>query len=163
MTKTLYLMRHAEAGPKEGRKDDRSRELTPAGIRAARQAGDWLHQQKITLDLLVSSDALRAEQTIRLVAEGLALDSPRILLDDTLYEASLRQLLDYINQLDDSYNHVLIVGHNPAITYFAEYLTKAEIRDMSPGSIIVIRFELASWKEVSQNTGAIVRRFPEGE
>ena len=90
-----------------------------------------------------------------MVAEGMKLDHPRIVLEDVLFDASVRQLLDYVNNIEDAYQSVLIVGHNPAISYLAEYLTKADIGDMAPGAVVIIRFELSSWKLVSENTGVM--------
>ena len=156
MTRTLYLMRHAEAAAKESRQDDKARELTQSGVKDALHTGAWLRDQNTQWDLLVSSSAMRAEQTAHMVAEGMKLDHPRILLEDVLYEASVRQLLDYVNNIEDAYHSVLIVGHNPAISYLAEYLTKADIGDMAPGAVAIIRFELSSWKMVSESSGVLV-------
>ena len=155
LAKKLYLMRHAEAGAKESRQDDRARELNAAGIKESRHMGAWFEEERTHFDLIVSSSALRAEQTAHLVAEGMNLEHPRILLDDSLYESSVRQLLGYINSIEDAYDNVLIVGHNPSISYIAEYLTKAEIGDMVPAGVTIIKFDLGSWKMVSENTGTL--------
>ena len=155
MPKTLYLMRHAEAAAKEARQEDKSRELTQSGVKDALHTGAWLREQNTNWDLIVSSSAIRAEQTALMVAEGMKLDHPRIVLEDVLFDASVRQLLDYVNNIEDAYQSVLIVGHNPAISYLAEYLTKADIGDMAPGAVVIIRFELSSWKLVSENTGVM--------
>ena len=155
MSRTLYLMRHAEAAAKEARQEDKSRELTQSGVKDALHTGAWLREQNTNWDLIVSSSAIRAEQTALMVAEGMKLDHPRILLEDVLFDASVRQLLDYVNNIEDAYQSVLIVGHNPAISYLAEYLTKADIGDMAPGAVVIIRFELSSWKLVSENTGVM--------
>lgn len=170
MSKHLYLLRHAEAGPTESRQD-KNRELTPGGIRDALQLGTWFREQNLAFDLVISSSAMRAEQTAEIVAEGMKIENPRILAEDSLYEASVRQLLDYINNIEDGYDHVLCVGHNPSISYLAECLTKADIGDMEPASVAIIEFPLTSWKLVSQNTGqllhhitpAIVNRAMSGE
>ena len=155
MSRTLYLMRHAEAAAKEARQEDKSRELTQSGVKDAVNTGAWLREQNTNWDLIVSSSAIRAEQTALMVAEGMKLDHPRIVLEDVLFDASVRQLLDYVNNIEDAYQSVLIVGHNPAISYLAEYLTKADIGDMAPGAVVIIRFELSSWKLVSENTGVM--------
>lgn len=157
MPKTLYLLRHAEAAAKESRQDDKSRDLTQTGVKDSLHTGAWFQQNNTHWDLIVSSSALRAEQTANLLAEGMKLEHPRILLEDVLYEASVRQFLEYVNNIEEAYHHVLIVGHNPAISYLAEYLTKADIGDMSPCSAVIIKFDFNSWKQVSENTGAMER------
>ena len=163
MTKTLYLIRHGEAAPKEARQDDKSRELTQGGVKESLHIGAWLRGQNTQWDLLVSSSAQRAQQTAHMISEGMKLDHPRILLEDVLYECSVRQFLQYVNNIEDAYNSVMIVGHNPAISYLAEYLTKADIGDMSPGSVAMIKFNFTSWKHVSENTGILEKYVtPEG-
>lgn len=157
MTKILYLMRHAEASAKEARQEDKLRELTPTGVKESLHVGAWLRDQNTHWDLLVSSSALRAEQTAHLVAEGMKLEQPRILLEDSLYEGSVRQFLDYVNNIEDGYKEVLIVGHNPTISYLAEYLTKADIGDMPAAAVTVIKFDFTTWKQVSENTGVLER------
>lgn len=150
-------MRHAKASHQESKEDDKSRELRPEGVRQSRHIGAWFDAQKIRFDLMISSSATRAEETARLVAEGMDIEPPRLLIEDALYEVSVRNFLDYINNIEDGYERVLIVGHNPTISYLAEYLTKADIGDMSTGSVSIISFNLASWKLVSENTGVLER------
>ena len=155
MPKTLYLLRHSEAVAKGSRQDDKLRELSQSGMKESLHMGSWLMEQNIHFDLMVSSSAVRAEQTAELLAEGMKLDQPKILLEDVLYEASVRQFLEYINNIEDAYHHVLITGHNPTISYLGEYLTKADIGEMATGSIAMIKFDFSSWKLVSENTGVL--------
>ncbi len=162
MAKHLYLVRHAEAVPKEARQEDKTRELAQAGVKESLHLGAWLREKKTSFDLLVTSSAVRAEQTAALIAEGMKLENPRLKIEDVLYEASVRQLLDYINNIEDSYNQVLCVAHNPSASYLAEYLTKADVRDMAAGSLAIIDFDLNSWKLVSENSG-VLRRYVTAE
>lgn len=157
MRKLLYLLRHAEAAQKESRQDDKSRELTQSGVKDSLHMGAWFREQNLQFDLIVSSSAFRAEQSAEMITEGMRLDNPKILLEDVLYEASVRHFLDYVINIEDGYKDVLIVAHNPAISYLAEYLTKADIGDMAAGSVVMIRFDFSSWKQVSENTGELVR------
>ena len=157
MSKHLYLVRHAEAAPKEERQDDKARELTQSGVKDSLHLGAWLRENNILPDHFVASSAVRAEQTASLIAEGMKLEHPAIISEDALYEASVRQLLDYINNLEDGYSNVICVAHNPGISYLAEYLTKADVHDMEAGSLAVISFDVSSWKMVGENTGVLQR------
>lgn len=157
MPKTLYLMRHAEAASAESRQHDKTRELTQTGVKQSLHIGAWLSENNASFDLIVSSSATRAEQTASLLSEGMKLESTRTVSEDVLYDASVRQLLDYVNNLEDSYNSVLCVTHNPAVSYLAEYLTKAEISSMVACSIAVIRFDITTWKHATENSGVLER------
>ena len=153
--KTLYLMRHAKAAARESRQDDKTRELTQAGVKDSVVVGTALRERNVAFDLIIASSAARTEETACLVAEAMNYDLNRILLADELYDASVRQFLEYVNNMEDAYNHVLIVGHNPTISYLAEYLTKADIGDMSTAGVAIINFDLGSLKLVSENTGVL--------
>ncbi|MFT4734622.1 MAG: phosphohistidine phosphatase, partial [Arcticibacterium sp.] len=50
-------------------------------------------------------------------------------------------------------------GHNPDITFFAEYLTKDDVGgNMRKASLIELAFLSMKWSEISRNSGEFVRR-----
>ncbi len=154
--KNLYIMRHAQAVSREGRGEDRLRELSQRGVRDALFIGNWLRERAIPLDLIVHSSASRTTQTAELVAEALKKgDSMPLLAEDVLYEASVRLLLQYIREIEDGYRDVLVVAHNPAVSYLAEYLTKADTGGFPAGALAIIRFDHNSWKNVDEGTGTL--------
>lgn len=156
MAKQLFLIRHADASQKEARQEDKTRELSQAGVKDAMHMGAWLREQQFSFDFFATSSALRAEQTASMIAEMMKTGA-RIRSEDALYEASPQLFLNYINNLEDAFQHVALVGHNPVISHLAEHLTKAEIGDMVPGSVAIIKFDIGSWKEVSENTGTLFK------
>lgn len=156
MTKHLYLVRHAEAASREARQEDKTRNLTQNGIKDSLLLGTWLRERNLSFDRIVSSSASRAEQTAHVLTEGLKLNNPTIIVEDVLYEASPGQLLHYINDFEAGFAEVMVVGHNPSISYLAEYLTKADIGNMAPGSAACIQFECDGWKSIAENTGELV-------
>jgi phosphohistidine phosphatase len=156
MPKHLYLLRHAQSADKQMGETDKERELTPQGSRESLLIGSYLMKEKITLDAIYTSAANRATRSANLIADAIKIDTEKILLNDELFQASPRTFLDVINHFDNSLNHVMCVGHNPTITYVAEYITKAEIGDLAPGGLAIIRFNFNSWNEVSGGNGELV-------
>jgi phosphohistidine phosphatase len=157
MERFLYLMRHAQSADKQPGQSDKDRELTVQGIRDSIKIGSWLHTQKINPDLIVSSTAMRAKATSGLLLDTLKLMPEKIQLNEELYEASVRTFLREITQLEDTLNHVLCVGHNPTISYLAEYLTKAEIGDLPPGGLVIIQFEILLWQKIGEASGKFIK------
>jgi phosphohistidine phosphatase len=157
MIRHLYLLRHAQSADKQIGQADVLRELTPAGVKEALLIASFILQQKIPLDIIISSIAERAKSTANLISDAIKFDPEHILFREELYEASTRTFFEFIGQLDEGLQHVLCVAHNPAISYLAEYLTKAEIGDMVPGGMAIIKFNDASWRNLSQGTGELVR------
>src|SRR5688572_18557067 len=157
MTRHLYLLRHAQSAERQHSQSDFARELTPDGMGQAMRVARFLKEQKTFPEIIHASRAVRAKSTANLIAEALRFDETKIFYHDELYEASARTFFQFINQIDDNFHHVLCVGHNPAISYLAEYLTKAEIGDMVPAGMAIIEFPIGSWQEASKGNGELIR------
>lgn len=150
-------MRHAQSADKQPGQSDKERELTVQGIRDSIKIGSWLRAQKINPDVIVSSTAIRAKATSGLLLDTLKLMPEIIALNDELYDASVRTFLKEITQLEDTLNHVICVGHNPTISYLAEYLTKAEIGDLPAGGLVIIQFDILLWQKIGEASGKFIK------
>ncbi len=115
--------------------------------------GRHLKDLKILPEIIISSPAARARQSAELIAEQLDYDVGKIHLNDEIYDASVRTLLQVVNQLKDDWAQVMMVGHNPTVTYLAEYITGAEIGNIETCGIVLIQFEVKNWIDVDANTG----------
>lgn len=157
MPKFLYLMRHAHSAEKQPGQTDKDRELTPVGVKEALRMGAFLASEKITPDIIYTSEAARAVTTSHLLCDALKLDYEKIIQDEELYRASVRTFFELIENIDMQFNRVMCVAHNPVISYLAEYLTKAEIGDMTTAGIAAIRFDIPSWKDISEGNGELIQ------
>jgi phosphohistidine phosphatase len=157
MTKHLFLYRHAEAAQSHSSDGDRDRELTSKGISQSHQMGTYLLNNNFTVSTVFCSPALRTHQTAAITAEAMKINAGEIVMEEELYNATTRTFFEFINRLDSALDAVMCVGHNPTITYLAEYFTKESIGDMSPAGIAIIKFDITSWAEVSQGNGHLVK------
>lgn len=107
--RTLVLMRHARSGHPGGVRDH-DRPLNDDGRSAAALAGDWLSSHLNSVDELLSSTAVRAQQTA--VATGL---KAPIRTDAGIYDADPDDILEAIRRTDESVGTLLVVGHSPGI------------------------------------------------
>jgi phosphohistidine phosphatase len=155
MPRYLYLVRHAQSAEKQVNQNDIGRELTSAGVKQSLLIGGYLLQQQIIPDVIMSSTAERARMTSSLIADALRTDPDKVVLQEDLYEASTRTFFQFITQLEDHQQHIMCVAHNPVISYLAEYLSGAEVGDMVPAGMAIIKFNIQSWKEVSQGNGEL--------
>ncbi len=151
MKKILILVRHAYARENDKGQKDFDRSLTEQGFGDASVVGRFLYNKNVSADRIISSPAIRAMETAELIAEQMKYDTNRIQFEPEIYNGSVRSLLSLINSLNNTWKKVVIVGHNPAVTYLAEYLTKFNIGNMEPcgyASIIVP----GDWESVSEGT-----------
>lgn len=153
MQRTLYLIRHAKAEDRSFFVQDHDRNLVPEGIMAAARMGAYLRHNDVKADHMISSTANRAKDTAKIFAEQLHFDTDQILLDEHLFDGGPRAYLAAVNALPDTCTSVFLVGHNPDISYFAEYLTHQDIGSMSKGAVTAITFDNISWAEVSARIG----------
>ena len=155
MVKNLFLVRHAKSDWSIPGQKDFDRELNARGSNDAPRMGRKLYELDVRPDLIISSPAARAKYTAEFIAEQLRYDTEKIILNDEVYEASVRSLLAVINDIPDDYHRVIIVGHNPTFTYIAENLTKKNIDNIPTCGVVNIEFQIDSWKEVSGDMGTL--------
>lgn len=155
MTKELWLIRHAEAEESGFNVRDYDRQLTQRGIQTATLLGKHLHALYPECQRIISSSAQRAQATAVILAGQYNYDTAGVVLEKEIYEASLRTFLHLINQLPESLEKVMIVGHNPTVTYLAEYLTQDNVGAFSPGTAALLTQDTDTWQAFSQGTASI--------
>ena len=159
MRKELFLIRHAEAEQQEIGSKDFDRILTPEGEIVASKCGNFLSNLVASPDALICSSSMRTRQTAGRIVEQIQFDSSAIEMSDEIYEASTRILMRVVNELSEEKNKVILVGHNPAISYLAEYITGAEIGGVPPAGIVHMSVDI-SWAEISDKSVDLVQFYP---
>lgn len=151
--RTLYLLRHAKSSWKDETLRDFDRPLKGRGRKAAEHMGQVLAEEKLKSPLVISSPAVRARETTELVLESAGLKvEPRF--EERIYEADVRTLLAIVRSIPDSSGTAILVGHNPAFENLNEYLT-GDGRHMPTCALAKIEFDVASWSEVSEESGRL--------
>jgi len=119
--KELLLLRH---GKSDWNKDttDFNRPLNKRGKRNAQRIGEWLDEQELKPNLIISSPAIRAMTTAEIVCEAMGLDVHIIQPEKRIYEASLSDLTQVLLQTPGSIQRLLLVGHNPGFESLLNYL-----------------------------------------
>ena len=104
----LIIWRHAEAHEAEPGEEDMLRALTPRGRKQADRMSVWLDAQLPQGTRILSSPAVRAEQTVQ------ALKRKYKVRDALSPGASVQDILETSGWPDAKYP-VLLVGHQPAL------------------------------------------------
>lgn len=155
MSRTLLLMRHAQAEDGHGR-TDHERALTDLGREQARRAGVLLAELGHAPDHVICSTARRTRQTLDGVlgamdptgGRGTAVD-----YSEDAYLAGVDQLLELINQADADAATLLVVGHNPTIAQVAASFVGPEaLTAYSPGTVAAVSLEV-EWLYAAPGTG----------
>jgi phosphohistidine phosphatase len=154
--KILYLVRHAKSSWKDASLADIDRPLNERGRRNAPRMAEWLVAQAEPPELIVSSPANRALTTARAMAEALGLGAEDIEVDQELYFSGTHGMLRSLERVDDGFQRVMMVGHNPVMTRLLNQLTGADVWNMPTCAIAMIGFDMDSWGLVDCTAGELL-------
>ena len=107
-------------------------------------------------DLIVSSTAKRALITATAFAEEFNFKKGEIFSTDELYHADENDILGIVKNTDDSYETILLFGHNPDLTYFANSICNFNIDNIPTCGIVCVDFNVNSWNEVDFGKGKFI-------
>jgi phosphohistidine phosphatase len=127
----IYFLRHASAGePKLNAAKDEQRPLDEQGNQQSHNVGRALAAMKLTVDVIISSPLVRAEQTASIVAKEIG-HGRQLIFDTALRpEASYDQFQDLLHRYSGK-EAIMIVGHNPSLTEFLNQLVTGETAPQS--------------------------------
>ncbi|MFL6101322.1 MAG: SixA phosphatase family protein [Actinomycetales bacterium] len=110
-TRTLLVVRHAKSDW-DTDAPDHERPINARGRREAPKLGRLLDDAGLKPDLVVCSDATRAQQTWQLASAAWS-DPPPVQVEPGLYDASRSEVLTVINETPDDVSVLACVGHEP--------------------------------------------------
>lgn len=136
----LYILRHASAGTRRANPVvDLKRPLDKEGKRHCLHLAYVLNALKLSFDLVVSSPLKRSLQTAQLVGTETGYES-RILISNALSPTASFDQFQRLLRECESYENLLIVGHNPSITAFLGQLLAQSHAE--PDELAASRFRL---------------------
>jgi len=153
--KTLYLVRHGKAAPLAPPLDDRDRPLTEQGQADVSRMAQHLADRGVSPHALITSTALRARQTAETIATTLGYPTENIQNVEACYLAECFDLLDVVQGMEDPWETVILVGHNPTLTELTNYLTGDTLGGLSAGACAAIRFHEDAWSSVAKGQGEL--------
>jgi phosphohistidine phosphatase len=151
MERTLILIRHAKSDWGSMNLKDYDRPLNQRGKKDAPEMGRRLREKhNIIPDLIISSPAVRAASTAKLIAGEVGYDPQQIRWVEKLYHCPAEVFEEIITEGDiaDDVKTVFIVAHNPGISLFAHYAVPALIlEDLPTCGIVGFTFNATSWSD----------------
>jgi phosphohistidine phosphatase len=150
----LTLVRHAKTEAGYSGQEDWDRALEPRGQRDAPEMGRRLKGRGVKPDKVLSSPAVRALSTTTIMTRELGVPASKVTQDERLYLASTKELLKVIRENGNAAKHLMIVGHNPGLTEFADALSsERSIDNMPTCAAYTLDFDIKNWSELELGTG----------
>lgn len=151
---TLTLIRHAKTEPVHPGQEDWDRALEARGQRDAPEMGRRLKSREQKPDRIISSPAVRALTTATIIAHELGVARRTIQQDERLYLAAPKEMLKVVQELGADAKHLMIFGHNPGITEFADRLSSERSVDNMPTcAAYTLEFDIEDWSELEWASG----------
>jgi len=108
----LLILRHAKSSHKNDKLADYDRPLAKRGRRDSKRIGDWLNEQMLCPDYILSSPAARSKQTALKIAKRIGFDKSRIKWDERIYDSNNKTILKVLADVPKEAECVLLVGHH---------------------------------------------------
>ncbi|WP_224483213.1 SixA phosphatase family protein [Robertkochia aurantiaca] len=156
--KRITLIRHAKSSW-DYEVDDKDRPLKERGVSDAHLVAAAVAGRLKLPDAVFSSPANRALHTCMIFMRTLQVPFEKLTITKHLYDFGGRSVMDFINSLDNSYDHVMIFGHNHAFTAVSNELGSEYIHNLPTAGLVHIIFEEDNWQSVSKGVSEIVE-FP---
>ncbi len=113
--------------------------------------GEVIRDEKLTPDVIISSDAVRAHATAEAVAQAAGY-AREIMLEPLLYLASVDSILEVLGSVSDAVAAtVMVVGHNPGLEELVAHLT-GEQPDLPTATLVQIDLPIDRWSDLAAST-----------
>ncbi len=137
----LYLIRHSISEKLNPNKKDFERELTSEGIELIRKASEGWKKVIPSLELILYSPYVRAEQTAKIIAEVFGIKDKLMKENNIAAGCSTGNLIDVLTVYDEQ--NIAVVGHQPDLSnHISNLCTNNHLKiSFPPAAIARISFE----------------------
>lgn len=152
--KKVYLVRHGKSSwLSETEVEDIDRPLKPKGVLQVVATGKKLRRKDIYPDLIVSSPAMRSLHTALILARELDYPLDRIRIRPELYGSDVSGIQQVLKHAKEDFESVMIFGHDPSLTNFANRCTKKSKEKIPTASVVGIELKCDAWADVIDAKG----------
>jgi phosphohistidine phosphatase len=146
MKRELILIRHTKSSWVQVDAHDFDRPLKKERTPDAENMAKYLKILGLKPDLILCSPALRTKQTAEFFCDKLKYDYDKIVFDMRLYESSAEDYMQVIRETDKKNKTLVVIGHNPSVTDFANWFLKSRIEEVPTTGVVWFEFDNNDWE-----------------
>jgi len=156
--KTVRLLRHAKSDWQTPFTHDHERGLNARGINATKVMAPFINSSFSAETAIFTSSATRTQLTLSYISQQdpHSTLAPNWLVEKALYTFESNTLLNWLRLLDECYQDVCIVGHNPALTELVNELSDEAIVNLPTCGYVVLSCDINKWQELAAGCGKTV-------
>ena len=144
--KRISLIRHAKSDW-DNQHSDYYRPLNQRGTNDAPVMGKRLFALYGKPDLIISSGAVRALTTAEFFATNCNYPTTNIQVNDNLYLASSRKIVEIVQLIDNQFSNVWLFSHNPGISETVNDLTDRDV-ELKTCCICTLEKDTKKWSKL---------------
>ena len=157
--KSLIIVRHCKSSWADLSLSDFDRPLNKRGNIDGELMSNYLREKEKKIDKLILSTSKRTRLTSKYFTEKIHFDS--ISYIDELYHASYSDIINIISKVENNFNSVMVIGHNPGLTELINQYTIMNIYNLPTTGVVKVEFKGDKWERITENKGIIVyKKFP---
>jgi len=152
--KEIYLIRSAKAEGFCKDSSDFERALRKKGIKDIKTIGSYLTLQGISPDLILSSCALRAQETAVELSKRVSFRGEKHFLQE-LYYAPCDEIISILKAQDSTCDSVFVIGHNPQLNELTNRLSSEVIKKIPSMGVVALSFNIEEWSDLQESDGSL--------
>ncbi|WP_299521278.1 histidine phosphatase family protein [Winogradskyella sp.] len=153
--KSIVLVRHGKSSW-EFDVSDRQRPLKQRGMNDAQLVANEFIKSNAIPRYIFSSPANRALSTCKIFVKIFNLSESSISIADDLYDFGGESVIHFIKTLPNSYESIMIFGHNHAFTSIANIFGDKFVGNLPTSGLIKLKFDIENWQNLKQGTTELI-------
>ena len=149
--KKLLLLRHAKSSW-EYDVEDYDRPLSEKGINAINKVSLKNISFFKKFQMVMTSPANRAFHTSTIFTRNVFIKFEKLRVVNELYTFDYKNVVNYVYKLDNSFSSVALIGHNPAFSSVAQYLSDKKTPELKTSDWIMLEFKQKEWSKINNGT-----------
>lgn len=154
MSKRIFIYRHAKSDWSAAYGSDHDRPLAKRGIESAKIMGRMLGLSKQVPELIITSTAKRAKQTLE-ISKGEGKWNNEVTENEILYTESYEEIFKLIKNLSNDYSSVMLVGHEPKCSMLVSYMIGGGEITFKTAAMARIDFTFDKWSKLQPGSGEL--------
>jgi phosphohistidine phosphatase len=154
--KNLFIIRHAKSSWEKESLHDIERPLAERGEKDATLIGKMLLKNGTLPQMVISSPALRAFSTARIICDEINFDKNKMVINNVLYFGDEDAIIELIRSFATEIDTAFIVGHNPTFSHLCSTLSEDFHSELPTCGIVVLAFNTGSWKLIEKHSGKLI-------
>ncbi|HSG31616.1 MAG TPA: histidine phosphatase family protein [Thermodesulfobacteriota bacterium] len=154
MPKSLILYRHAKSDWGAESNSDHERPLNERGIDSAEIMGKVLALANQVPELVITSTAVRAKETLILSVESGEWKCD-VEEDSRIYHEDTSTVIEIIKSVSNKYDDIMLVGHEPKWSMLASTFIGGGQINFPTACMAKIEFDINNWEFVDARQGIL--------